>query len=111
MIAYDPRQAGKGADDMLVAEGGQIWRLTPWRAGGDASDGAVLSPMPGRIIAVAVAAGEAVVKGQKLLTLEAMEMEHSLVAPFDGTIAQLNASEGGQQPAAAAHRCGGGKGE
>lgn len=110
-IAYDPRQAGKGADDMLVAEGGQVWRLTPWRAGGDASDGAVLSPMPGRIIAVAVAAGEAVVKGQKLLTLEAMKMEHSLVAPFDGTIAQLNASEGGQQPAAAAHRCGGGKGE
>ena len=99
-IAYDPRQGGKGADDMLVAEGGQVWRLTPWRAGGatggDASDGAVLSPMPGRIIAVAVAAGEAVVKGQKLLTLEAMKMEHSLVAPFDGTIAQLNASEGRQ---------------
>ena len=29
MIAYDPRQAGKGADDMLVAGGGQVWRLTP----------------------------------------------------------------------------------
>jgi len=37
-----------------------------------------------------------VTKGQKLLTLEAMKMEHSLVAPFDGTVAQLNASEGGQ---------------
>ena len=73
-------------DDVLMAEGGQVWRLTPWRAGGtggaDASDGAILSPMPGRIIAVAVAAGEAVTKGQKLLTLEAMKMEHSLVAPF-----------------------------
>jgi 3-methylcrotonyl-CoA carboxylase alpha subunit len=43
-----------------------------------------------------VAAGEAVTKGQKLLTLEAMKMEHSLTAPFDGTIAELNASEGGQ---------------
>jgi 3-methylcrotonyl-CoA carboxylase alpha subunit len=52
--------------------------------------------MPGRIIAVSVAAGEAVTKGQKLLTLEAMKMEHSLTAPFDGTIAELNASEGGQ---------------
>ncbi|GLV23248.1 3-methylcrotonyl-CoA carboxylase subunit alpha [Sphingobium sp. TomMM35A] len=99
-ITYDPRQGGDRADDVLVAEGGQVWRLAPWRAdgaaGADAADGAVLSPMPGRIIAVAVAAGEAVTKGQKLLTLEAMKMEHSLVAPFDGTIAQLNASEGGQ---------------
>ncbi len=99
-IAYDPRQGGDGADDVLVAEGGQLWRLAHWRAGGmagaDASDGVILSPMPGRIIAVAVAAGEAVTKGQKLLTLEAMKMEHSLVAPFDGLIAQLDASEGGQ---------------
>ncbi|WP_088182996.1 acetyl/propionyl/methylcrotonyl-CoA carboxylase subunit alpha [Sphingobium sp. Z007] len=66
-------------------------------AGGTAaSDGAILSPMPGRIIAVTVAAGEAVTKGQKLLTLEAMKMEHSLVAPFDGIVAELNAAEGGQ---------------
>ena len=45
---------------------------------------------------VAVAAGDKVVKGQKLLTLEAMKMEHSLTAPFDGTVAELNASEGDQ---------------
>lgn len=64
--------------------------------GASASDGAIISPMPGRIIAVAVAAGEQVTKGQKLLTLEAMKMEHSLVAPFDGMVAELNASEGGQ---------------
>ena len=99
-ISYDPRQGGEGADDVLVAQGGQVWCLTPWRAAGaagaDASDGAILSPMPGRVIAVAVAAGEAVTKGQKLLTLEAMKMEHSLTAPFDGTVAQLNAREGGQ---------------
>ncbi|MEJ7927743.1 biotin carboxylase N-terminal domain-containing protein [Sphingobium sp. AN641] len=61
-----------------------------------ASDGAILSPMPGRIIAVAVAAGERVARGQKLLTLEAMKMEHSLIAPFEGIVAELNASEGGQ---------------
>ena len=63
---------------------------------GAAADGAVLSPMPGRVIAVEVAAGERVAKGQKLLTLEAMKMEHSLVAPFDGTVAELNAETGGQ---------------
>ena len=52
--------------------------------------------MPGRIIAVAVAAGDSVTKGQKLVTLEAMKMEHSLTAPFDGTVAELTAVEGGQ---------------
>jgi 3-methylcrotonyl-CoA carboxylase alpha subunit len=52
--------------------------------------------MPGRIIAVAVAQGDKVAKGQKLVTLEAMKMEHSLTAPFDGVVAELDASEGGQ---------------
>ena len=83
-----------------LTDSGQTWRIEPMRAsstgGAAAADGAILSPMPGRIIAVAVAAGDAVVKGQKLLTLEAMKMEHSLIAPFDGTVAELNAAEGGQ---------------
>jgi 3-methylcrotonyl-CoA carboxylase alpha subunit len=65
-------------------------------AGHSAHDGDILSPMPGKIIAVEVSAGDAVVKGQKLLTLEAMKMEHSLVAPFDGTVAELNAVAGAQ---------------
>jgi 3-methylcrotonyl-CoA carboxylase alpha subunit len=47
--------------------------------------------MPGRVTAVEVAAGEQVSKGQRLLTLEAMKMEHGLVAPFDGTVAELPA--------------------
>ncbi|MFB0873187.1 MULTISPECIES: biotin carboxylase N-terminal domain-containing protein [unclassified Sphingobium] len=98
---FDPREgADAPSSDVLIAEDGQVWRLAPWRAGGsggaDASDGAILSPMPGRVIAVAVAAREQVTKGQKLLTLEAMKMEHSLVAPFDGMVAELNAAEGEQ---------------
>ena len=52
--------------------------------------------MPGRVIAVEVAAGDRVAKGQKLVTLEAMKMEHSLTAPFDGTVAELDASAGAQ---------------
>ena len=63
---------------------------------GTAADGAILSPMPGRVLSVEVAAGDAVVKGQKLLTLEAMKMEHTLTAPFDGTVAELNAAVGAQ---------------
>ena len=63
---------------------------------GAAGDGTILSPMPGRIIAVEVTQGDTVTKGQKLLTLEAMKMEHSLTAPFDGVVAELNAEVGAQ---------------
>ncbi len=95
---------GPGAEEpapaMLVAESGSVWQLAPWRAegsaGGAAGDGAILSPMPGKVIAVDVAAGDKVTKGQKLLTLEAMKMEHSLTAPFDGIVAELNAVAGSQ---------------
>jgi 3-methylcrotonyl-CoA carboxylase alpha subunit len=65
-------------------------------AGGAASDGTLLSPMPGRVIAVEVREGDKVAKGAKLVTLEAMKMEHSLVAPFDGVVAELAAREGAQ---------------
>ncbi len=88
------------ASSMLLAEGGMVWELKPWRKdgshGGAAGDGAIIAPMPGKIIAVEVTAGQAVTKGQKLLTLEAMKMEHTLTAPFDGTVVELNAVAGGQ---------------
>ncbi|MCW1428731.1 acetyl/propionyl/methylcrotonyl-CoA carboxylase subunit alpha [Novosphingobium sp. JCM 18896] len=95
---------GEGSEEpvtgVLIAEGGMVWELTPFRKdgshGGHGGDGAILAPMPGKVIAVEVAAGDAVTKGQKLLTLEAMKMEHTLTAPFDGTVAELNATAGAQ---------------
>ncbi len=84
----------------LVDDLGSTFVLNVARVGGGdsihAHDGDILSPMPGKIIAVEVAAGQVVTKGQKLLTLEAMKMEHSLVAPFDGIVAELNAVAGAQ---------------
>ncbi|UAB77797.1 acetyl/propionyl/methylcrotonyl-CoA carboxylase subunit alpha [Erythrobacter sp. SCSIO 43205] len=67
-------------------------------AGGSASaaDGAILAPMPGKVIAVDVAEGDQVTAGQRLMVLEAMKMEHALTAPFDGTVTGLEASQGGQ---------------
>ncbi|HEX3423451.1 MAG TPA: acetyl/propionyl/methylcrotonyl-CoA carboxylase subunit alpha [Sphingomicrobium sp.] len=59
-------------------------------------DGEIEAPMPGRVTAVEVSAGDEVEKGQRLLTLEAMKMEHALSAPFAGTVAELNASSGSQ---------------
>ena len=52
--------------------------------------------MPGRLTAVEVVVGDKVAKGQRLLTLEAMKMEHALTAPFDGAVAELNATAGAQ---------------
>jgi 3-methylcrotonyl-CoA carboxylase alpha subunit len=52
--------------------------------------------MPGKVTAVEVAAGDKVTKGQRLLTLEAMKMEHALTAPFDGTVVELSAKAGAQ---------------
>ena len=86
--------------EIAMDEGGERFVLRPYRAesshAGVASTGAILAPMPGRIIAVEVVAGQKVVHGQKLLTLEAMKMEHTLVAPFDGVVAELNAEAGAQ---------------
>ncbi len=61
-----------------------------------AGDGAILSPMPGKIVSVAVKPGASVKKGEPLLTLEAMKMEHALTAPFDGKVVELKAKAGDQ---------------
>ena len=64
--------------------------------GHSAHDGDILAPMPGKVIAVDVAEGDAVTAGQRLLVLEAMKMEHALTAPFDGMVAELTVCEGSQ---------------
>ena len=64
--------------------------------GHGAHDGDILAPMPGKVTSVDVSAGQSVAKGQRLLTLEAMKMEHGLTAPFDGTVAELTAKAGQQ---------------
>jgi len=88
-----------GGSDAMFAEGGAQFiftRSADVSHRSHAGDGAILAPMPGKVIAVDVAEGETVTKGQRLLVLEAMKMEHALVAPFDGTVAELAAREGAQ---------------
>jgi acetyl/propionyl-CoA carboxylase alpha subunit len=87
-------------DDHLVFDAGQAFVFSRPRAiagdGGGEGGGAVVSPMPGRIVSVEVMLGQPVTKGQALLTLEAMKMEHTLTAGIDGIVLELNAAAGAQ---------------
>ena len=54
----------------------------------------VTSPMPGTILSVNVAAGDAVKRGQVLMILEAMKMENEIMCPCDGTVASVSVTKG-----------------
>jgi len=102
LAEFDPAGvvADVGGDQVLFLDG-EAWPFaapTADRLSGvdGAADGAILSPMPGRIVAVEVADGDRVTKGQKLVVLEAMKMEHALIAPFDGVVEALTAVVGAQ---------------
>ncbi|HEV2701846.1 MAG TPA: biotin/lipoyl-containing protein, partial [Steroidobacteraceae bacterium] len=79
---------------------GAAWSIGTLRGARDArhhtGDGTIVSPMPGRIVALDVGKGARVQRGQRLLVLEAMKLEHNLMAPFDGVVVELRTGEGQQ---------------
>jgi 3-methylcrotonyl-CoA carboxylase alpha subunit len=62
----------------------------------DTGGSAVKSPMHGKLVALMVQAGDAVTKGQKIAIVEAMKMEHALVAPRDGVVSSVIGEVGSQ---------------
>jgi biotin carboxyl carrier protein len=69
----------------------------PVRSSSEQDDGNELTtPMPGKIIKLYVQEGNAVEKGAKLYSMEAMKMEHTITAPFDATIKKVHFQEGDQ---------------
>jgi biotin carboxyl carrier protein len=58
--------------------------------------GSLVAPMPGSVVRVEAAVGDAVAAGQVLVVLEAMKMEHSVRAPHDGVVAEIDVSPGQQ---------------
>jgi 3-methylcrotonyl-CoA carboxylase alpha subunit len=77
---------------------GAVYRLEEEREGArpgahDAGHG-LEATMPGKVIAVQIAPGESVVKGQELLVIEAMKMENTLRAPRDGRVKAVFAKAG-----------------
>jgi acetyl-CoA/propionyl-CoA carboxylase, biotin carboxylase, biotin carboxyl carrier protein len=64
------------------------------RAGGAGGDDAIVSPMQGTVLSVAVADGDTVEAGQVLCIVEAMKMENEVRAPHGGVVAQLSVTAG-----------------
>jgi len=101
--AVVPRAANDGGVDYTVFADGNQRRLrlvdpldvTQYEAVG-ASEGSMRSPLPGKIIDLRVKVGDTVSKGQALLVLEAMKMEHTLTAPADGKVKAVRYGVGEQ---------------
>lgn len=112
---YAVRMLMRAADSLRVELGGEVQRLRIilvddqvhlFRSGrhvqlrlgitedalqvsAGAEQGSLLTPLPGTVVAVHVTPGQRVLKGSALMTVEAMKMEHTLTAPYDGVVAKI----------------------
>ena len=92
----------------VYAHGAQRFVQTPWgevefeqmdrfpRAERTKTAGGHVAPTPGRIVDVAVSAGDIVIAGQRLVVLEAMKMEHEVVAVASGRVVEVRVRIGAQ---------------
>jgi acetyl/propionyl-CoA carboxylase alpha subunit len=81
-----------------VAWNGHVYRVEEQpegaRAGQRREKGGLVATMPGKVIAVKAAAGQAVRKGDEIVVVEAMKMENALRAPQDGTVKAVHVKVG-----------------
>jgi biotin carboxyl carrier protein len=93
-LAYAVRQGR----DVWVFLAGEVVVVGPDRGPGAAAatdeDASLAAPMPARVLSIAVEIGQRVVKGDVLVTLEAMKMELPVRAPRDGTVAAISCQTG-----------------
>ena len=90
----------QGQDITLIHQG-RVWQLQIHDPRQNALEsegqgGDLSAPMPGAVIAIKVAAGDVVKKGDALIVVEAMKMEHTITAPADGTIREIRFAVGDQ---------------
>lgn len=88
----------RDADSISVIHDGRVLTLA-WddpiaAAARDAHAGGLTSPMPGQVLQVMVVSGASVGRGQPLMIIEAMKMEHTIVAPSDGVVAAVHFATG-----------------
>ncbi len=95
-----PFEVARYGQDVFVDSPSGPVHLTAKPRFGDPDDavahGSLLAPMPGSVLRVGAAAGDTVTAGQPLVWLEAMKMEHTVTAPSDGVLAELNVEPGQQ---------------
>ncbi|MGE0387573.1 MAG: biotin carboxylase N-terminal domain-containing protein [Gammaproteobacteria bacterium] len=89
----------RDADAVFVLTGStrrRLRRIDPFAGGStaEAAGGRLVAPMPGTVRAVLVAPGDAVRRGDPLMVLEAMKMEHTIRAPVDGIVASVRYAPG-----------------
>ena len=95
VVSLWSREAGKNFDGngeyyaSVTVEGPQAGA-----AGSSSGSGSVLSPMPGKIVSVNFGVGDEVNEGDVVMILEAMKMEHPLLAPVDGVLGSLGGAQG-----------------
>jgi 3-methylcrotonyl-CoA carboxylase alpha subunit len=85
--------------ETVVFIDGESWRLVEIdrlaaRQGEDPAGGRLTAPMPGRVTRLLVEDGNAVRRGQPLMVIEAMKMEHTILAPADGTVEKVRFAVG-----------------
>ena len=94
----EPFHCVRDGDTIHLFWRGSVYRLVEEEEGGRAArrhaSGGLEAPMPGKVIAVKVAPGQAVKKGDELLVVEAMKMENAIRAPRDGTVRSVAARVG-----------------
>jgi geranyl-CoA carboxylase alpha subunit len=90
----------RDGDGVWVEAGGAIRRFQPWdqptRGAADADDGLCHAPMAAQVVAVAVAVGDRVARGDALVTLRAMKLEHRVAAPWAAIVREVRVREGEQ---------------
>jgi 3-methylcrotonyl-CoA carboxylase alpha subunit len=101
--------AERAADATVLVEGDAVYVLRHCRqtkvalrdlglneAGDQGRGGVVRAPMHGKVLDILVEEGAKVVRGQRLAILEAMKMEHTMVAPFDGVVVEIAVAQNAQ---------------
>jgi propionyl-CoA carboxylase alpha chain len=98
-VAYRFAVARYGSDIYVDSARGPVHLVALPRfpePGSAVEQGSLVAPMPGNVIRLAAAVGDTVTAGQPLIWLEAMKMEHTITAPADGVLTQLNVNTGQQ---------------
>jgi acetyl/propionyl-CoA carboxylase alpha subunit len=96
---FRARLVRTGAGAVVFTRGERFLLASPGASrehGGLEAGDEVTAPLPGKVVAVQAKAGAAVKRGDPLVTLEAMKMEHALKAPRDGAIAEVAVASGAQ---------------